>query len=173
MTKRRTITARLAREMLDYDPETGVFTWKVAAGKVKAGAIAGSVGAHGYPRVGICGHQIGLHRVAFLIMTGSFPSGHIDHINRDRSDNRWGNLRLATPSQNQQNRTLAADNTTGFKGVSFDKTRNKYVALIKHGGKRVNLGRSDDPRKCAVMYDAAAVDLYGEFAATNSSLGLL
>ena len=96
------------------------------------------------------------------------PKGkHIDHINRDVLDNRKSNLRLCTKSQNQHNRGKNKNNTTGYKGVTWNKARNKYVAKIKKNGKTIYLGYYDTAIEAALAYDEAALRLHGEFARTN------
>lgn len=103
-----------------------------------------------------------LHR---LIM--GEPEGlEVDHRNGDGLDNRRQNLRVATHAQNLANQRLSAANTSGFKGVSFDRTRpNKpWAAYIKHGGRKLFLGRHETREAAAAAYDAKARELFGEFA---------
>jgi hypothetical protein len=89
----------------------------------------------------------------------------VDHINRDRLDNRRENLRLATRSENQANKSIGHNNTSGYKGVTFD--RGKYDARIRYYGLRIRLGRYYDPVEAAMIYDCASRLLYGEFAGLN------
>lgn len=111
--------------------------------------------------------KIYLHR---LIMKN--PSGkRIDHINRNKLDCRKENLRIATHSQNLMNRNKNSNNTTGYKGVFFDKTRNKWKAEIKHFYKTHYLGRFDTPKEAAFAYNEGARKYHGEFAYLNQLKG--
>jgi len=94
----------------------------------------------------------------------------IDHINGNGLDNRRCNLRWATASQQQWNRRPSRNNSSGYKGVRFDRERNKWRAEIAAGGKRKFLGRFDTPEDAAKAYDAAARELHGEFAHQNIEL---
>lgn len=95
-----------------------------------------------------------------------------DHIDGDGLNNQDENLRECTQAQNTRNRRIGLDNVSGFKGVSFRKDRGKWAANIGYG-KTIALGLYDDPRDAAIAYDAKAIELHGEFARTNKSLGLL
>ena len=107
-----------------------------------------------------------MHRAIMARMLGHpIASFQVDHINRDRLDNRRKNLRLATRSQNQANKGRQRNNSSGFKGVSW--SRGKYEARIRYNGKRINLGRFECSEAAANIYDAASRLLYGEFAGLN------
>lgn len=123
MADKSTLTAERLRHLLDNSPASGVFIWRISPSpRVKPGEIAGAVNDRGYIKIKIGGKHIPAHRLAFLWMTGQEPTDQVDHINGIRSDNRWGNLRLATPSQNQWNKGPQWNNTSGYRGVSYDKT---------------------------------------------------
>lgn len=96
----------------------------------------------------------------------------VDHINRNPLDNRLVNLRLATSSQNQANNGLRADNTSGYKGVSWSKSSLKWVSKINVNGRKLHLGYFDTKEEAARRYDLAAIVFFGEYACTNASLGL-
>ena len=104
-----------------------------------------------------------LHRIILQPSADSF----VDHINGHRWDNRKRNLRIATPAQNAQNHKLSQANTSGYKGVSFEKRRHKYEAYIHVNNKKRHLGYFTDPKTAARAYDRAAVFYYGEFANPN------
>lgn len=162
------LTAQRLRELVHYDPETGVFTW-IAASRpgVRIGDRCGRVSRLGYREIGV---EYGLrraNRLAWLYMTGEWPDGDVDHINRDKLDDRWSNLRLATRSQNMANVALRSNSTSGFIGVTFDKARGKWRAQIRIDGRKVNLGRYATAEEAARVYDAAAVDSFGGFAQLN------
>lgn len=119
--------------------------------------------ARGHVRAAENGKNIYLHR---LIM-GAAENEQVDHINMDKTDNRRCNLRLASHAENQRNKGLRADSTTGFKGVCFDKRAGNYVAYINADGVRTYLGRFSDKYKAAKAYDKAAKELHGDFARLN------
>ena len=151
-------------EVLSYDPETGTFRWKVMLScRCPVGKIAGCHAAHGHWRIKIDGRYYFAHRLAWLLIHGEWPDKEIDHINRVRDDNRWGNLRLADHSQNHANCGLRSDNTTGYKGVQFDKQKNKFLALAHKDGKRVHVGFFDDPAEAHAAYCAKSKELHGDF----------
>lgn len=108
-----------------------------------------------------------MHRV----ILSAPPHLTVDHINRDKLDNRRENLRLATRSQNQANHAKRSDSSMDYKGVTFRKGR--YDARIKYGDKRISLGRFDDPEEAAYAYDTAARLLYWEFAGLNFDMQAL
>ena len=124
-----------------YDPETGSFFKRVRDLDV---LIAGAVN-DGYRIIRLLGIPYRAHILAWWVMTGSsVPSGYeIDHINRDRGDNRWMNLRIVKRSRNNHNSNPHRNNTSGVKGVSWVKRDNKWDARIKIGGKVILLGRHE------------------------------
>lgn len=107
-----------------------------------------------------------LHRV----LMDPPPGMQVDHRNGDGLDNRRANLRLATASQNRGNMRLPPRNTSGYKGVSWDKARAKWVARISANGRYRCLGRFDDPWEAAQTYNAAAIEYWGEFAWLNKRI---
>ncbi|MDE1814536.1 MAG: HNH endonuclease, partial [Thaumarchaeota archaeon] len=144
---------------------TGIFTWLQNRGRhFCAGARAGTRLPLGYWQIYLGGKRYLAHRLAWLYMTGAFPTGHIDHINRDPSDNRWVNLRAATPSQNLANQGLSKSNKSGFKGVCWNKRKRKWQAGIRIGGKQTWLGLFSDPAQAHAAYVRAAIREFGEFA---------
>ncbi|WP_439559837.1 HNH endonuclease [Roseinatronobacter sp.] len=165
MSDKSTLTAERLRHLLDYDLKTGVFTWRVQRGsRVKPGDIAGTPNEKGYIVIRIDGKQYRAHRLAFLHKDGEWPEGkQVDHRNGTHGDNRWDNLRVATPSQNQWNRGQQRNNTSGYRGVSFDKTRRKWVAYIRVNGRSRRLGRFPTARKASAAYEAEAQRIRGEY----------
>ncbi|HKY44903.1 MAG TPA: HNH endonuclease [Pyrinomonadaceae bacterium] len=157
------LTQSRLQELLHYDPETGVFCWKVnRRGKAKAGTTAGTI-SEGYVLIRIDGTAYRANRLAFLYMTGKWPPNNSDHENIDRGDNRWINLRPATTAQNNAN--VRKRSAVGFKGVSI--AREKFRSQIKADGKLKHLGYFPDAVAAAKAYDAAAIEYHGEFARTN------
>ena len=136
-----TLTAEQLRSILDYDPETGIFTWKVRTStSVKVGDVAGCLGGGGYLLIQLQSRKYKAHRLAWLYMCGSWPKDQIDHINRDRADNRISNLREVSHKQNHQNRSKPSNNTSGHSGVSWYRRDSKWQATITHNYKDIHLG---------------------------------
>lgn len=126
---------------LVYDPITGFFTWTSnGTHGVKKGDIAGCKNKNGYIVLSIAGRKMLAHRVAWLFSNGEFPVGNLDHINRNKSDNRISNLREATYAQNAQNRTKNVCNKSGYKGVIWHKRDKKWQASITVNKKCIHLG---------------------------------
>ena len=157
------LTAERLRELLSYDHETGIFSWKVrrqgASHNVPAGYFERS---DGYWRIKVDGVLYSAHRLAFLIQVGEWPTCEVDHINGNRVDNRWDNLRLATSSQNKHNGKIHRDNKAGLKGIHA--RRGGWRATIKHDGKNHHLGDFASKEAAHAAYLAAANNLHGEFA---------
>lgn len=139
--QRPELTAEYLRSILNYDPATGVFTWKVrTANNVKAGDIAGSLDGDGYLLIGVQSRVHSAHRLAWLYVYGTWPEDQIDHINRIRTDNRISNLREVSHKQNSQNASKRSDNTSGHPGVCWLKQSSKWRARIMHSYKMIHLG---------------------------------
>ena len=119
--------------------------------------------SRGYARTIINGRTVFFHK---LIMNGS-EGMEIDHISMDRLDNRRCNLRMATHSQNQQNRQAHKDNKSGYKGVCLDRRTEKYFAYINADGRRTYLGSYETASEAALAYDNACLELHKEFARPN------
>lgn len=117
------LTQKRVKELLDYDPETGLLTWKVnRRGSAKAGDVIKTVDGAGYIQLSVDSKRYLAHRVIWLWNYGYFPENQVDHINRIKTDNRLCNLREVSRSCNLQNTNLSMRNSTGVKGVSPDKS---------------------------------------------------
>lgn len=125
------------REALHYDPESGIFTR--VTGRC-GGSIAGRVRQDGYRTIKIRGRFYQAHRLAFLYVLGTLPDGEVDHINGNRDDNRWSNLRAVSHAENQRNSGLPSNNTSGCRGVSMDRSSGKWRVQIGGGPTRENVG---------------------------------
>lgn len=160
------ITQAKLKAVLRYDSHTGNFLWRMS-GKgrgVKEGTKAGRYTQKGYWRITINGETYRAHRLAWLYMTGEWPKDQIDHINGVKDDNRWVNLRPATNSQNHANKPLQSNNTSGYKGVSWDSRQRRWCAYIKKNGIRHHLGYYDTAKDAHSAYAKKSQELFGAFA---------
>lgn len=166
---RRAFTKEELLEHIRYDPETGALSWNRPSQSPKgiraAGASAGTW-KDGYVSVILFGRAYRAHHLAWLIMTGGWPpvGCDIDHIDRDRSNNKWSNLRIATRSQNIINSSVRKDNSCGHTGVHYRKDNGKWAARISFNGKINLLGQFDTFEEAVAARVAAERRLYGEFA---------
>jgi len=152
-------------ELIQYDQETGFFSWKKAAGGKTAGAEAGCIDANGYKRIRINGRKYQAQRLAWLLVTGEDPGDfHVDHINSNPSDNSFVNLRLASNTENACNRGAPKNSSSGYKGVSWKKSKNKWNAQIQSNGVKKNLGYFDTAEDAHAAYCKASQQLHGVFA---------
>jgi hypothetical protein len=171
MTKTSTITPERAAQLLSYDPETGLFTWKPRGissfdsrfANKPAGTFDSS---HKGIKITLDYVSIEAHRVAYMFMMGKWPECWIDHINGIRTDNRWCNLRPATSCENQYNRRKSKNNKVGLKGVYIanDRPNNNFRAEICYNKKRKFLGYFPTAEEAHAAYCNAAKILHGEFA---------
>ena len=137
------ISQERLKEALHYNPESGVFTWKIHSASRVPGDIAGTKLSEGYIGIGIDKTRDTAHRLAFLYMDGSIPD-FVDHINGIRDDNRWCNLRPASPSQNTYNSKKGTNNKSGVKGVGWCKHKRKWRARMMVKGKDISIGYFPD-----------------------------
>lgn len=159
------LTAARARELLEYDLETGVFRWRVTnSNRAVAGTVAGVIGHGGYRYIRIDGCRCLAHRVACLMVTGEWPANEVDHRNGIRDENRWANLRQATRSQNRANTARTSRNTSGVKGVNWEARRGKWLARIMAAGRLHHIGYFDSLDEAAAARAKAAAEHHGEFA---------
>ncbi|GAA0005555.1 HNH endonuclease [Bradyrhizobium diazoefficiens] len=150
------------REVLAYAPETGRLTWKVALSpRVIVGADAGGNCGRGYIRVCVDGARMPAHHVIWAMETGPWPAEEVDHEDLNKGNNRWGNLREATRSQNEANKPPSKSNLTGLKGVI--PLGNRFQAQVQFKGQRFQYGSYGTPEEAHAAYQAKARELFGEF----------
>ena len=156
------LTAERLREVLRYDPETGIFIWRVHLywHRMAIGDRAGHEKSVGYRYIGIEGYEYLEHRLAWLYVCGEWPEYEMDHRNGIRSDNRFLNLRQATKAQNGQNQKLRSTNSSGMTGVSWSKLHSKWVAYIMVNGKHKHLGLFSDLQGAGAAYLKAKQELH-------------
>jgi hypothetical protein len=156
----RILTQQRLQELLKYDSLTGVFTWSVTRGNMRAGACAGTYDKRGYLRISIDSVVYAAHRLAWLYVHSAWPSGVIDHINRNTGDNRLCNLRDTDQCVNTQNACTRKDSPVGLRGVTRHPYSKKWRARIQANGKSVELGSFDTIDAAAAAYAAAAAVMH-------------
>lgn len=162
MSKRRQVDVerllKLIEDRLQYDEIAGYFTRK--------GKRAGYIDKDGYSVIGLGGAYYYEHLLVYLLKKGYWPSQIIliDHFDRNKSNNKWYNLREASHSQNTVNSKLRSDNKSGRRGVCFDRGENKFKAQISHLGKIKTLGYFKTIEEAAKVADAHRKSIFGEFA---------
>jgi hypothetical protein len=158
------ISQEKLKELLDYNPDTGIFIWKVRkAIQIRIGDEAGRPDKYGYTRINLDKRQYMAHRLVWLYVYGEWPTGQIDHVNRIKNDNRLNNLRLATGSQNQANKNLSSNNTSGLRGVSWHKASQKWRATLKRKGTQKHIGFFDCKEIAYFVYSEYAESYFGDF----------
>lgn len=154
------MTQKELKEILYYDKDTGIFTWRVRkAYKTKVGGIAGTL-EEGYRYIAMNGKRYRAHRLAWLYTYGELPKGQIDHGDHNKDNNQIKNLRDVTSSQNSKNRSISNRNTSGTPGVIWHKHTNKWCAQIAVNGKKKWLGVFTSKQKAIKAREIAKVE-YG------------
>lgn len=156
------ITQQLLHELFEY--RDGVLFWKVdRRGNKLKGKRACRPTIHGYQMVTICKKKHYAHRVIFMMFHGRWPV-QVDHIDGDRSNNLISNLREANNAQNNRNTGLRSTNRTGFKGVSYYRAVNRYIARITVNYKNIHIGCFRTAEEAHEAYKKVASELHGDFA---------
>jgi hypothetical protein len=155
------LSTEAVRRFLLYDPHTGMWLWRADGVNRKKGWFAGIKHNKGYWALRIGRGRYLAHRIAWLWMTGEWPKHEIDHIDLDRSNNKWGNLREATFAQQARNTKQRTHNTSGFRGVSFNRRIAKWAAGIRVEGRRVHLGYFPTAEEAGAAYREASERLHG------------
>src|SRR6516162_5104994 len=149
--KRVPLTQERLKELLHYSPGNGEFFRKITKqGPAKPGDRAGWINSHGYLQINVDGNRYQAHRLAWFWTHGNFSLKELDHINRDRSDNRITNLRESTRSENNANSKRQKNNRSGFKGAY--QNGSGWMAKVKHNGKTIYLGTFDSPEEAHAVY---------------------
>lgn len=159
------LAAERLRDLMIYDPTTGIFRWRVdRRNAIRAGTIAGGDDGRGYVVVRIDGGKYLAHRLAFLYMTGKWPGPLVDHKDANPSNNRWNNLREATRQGNSANSKTSARNKCGLKGARWHSRDQRWYAGISVRGQQIHLGTFKNAEDAHAAYLAAARQHFGEFA---------
>jgi hypothetical protein len=147
------LTQKRLKQLLHYNPETGIFTRLTSNRKQKTGDIAGGLNTIGYWTIHVDNARRYAHRLAWLYVHGAWPNGDIDHINGNRADCKISNLRDVPHKINMQNSTKPrSNNKTGFLGVHWSGTRNKFIAKIKTDNKSKHIGCFDTSEEAYAAY---------------------
>ena len=162
------ITQERLKEVLHYNPDTGIFTWKVKkALRVKVGDIAGTFNEWGYSKIEIDYKVYNTSKLAYLYMTGIMPE-RIGHIDRDPSNYKWNNLREVTKYEDSWNRKLASNNTSNVKGLSINKrasgTKRWMCKIGKYGKTYFKYFKLEEKEKAIEWLKEKREELHGEFA---------
>jgi|SRR5665647_1389788 len=162
------LTAKRLREVLHYNPLTGIFIRLISRPHSPTGSVVGCKGLDGAFVINVDGKLYRAHRLAWLWMTGKWPLGEIDHRDTNSANNKWKNLRDVTSAQNSFNTKAHRDGKSGLKGVSQGhRDRKKWISQITKNGKRYCLGTFDTPELAHAAYVLASKKLHGEFGRTK------
>ena len=173
LEKQSLLTQESVRELFDYHPDIGILTHKTTRhNRVRVGDVLGYIHqGHGHVVCEINGRAYQLHRVIWLWEYGEWPDRQVDHENEIKTDNRICNLRQATNGENQRNvGKLQRNNTSGVKGVQWNKRQKKWLAIITVDAKVLVVARCDDLHKAAAARRAAELKYFGEFAPMSPAL---
>jgi hypothetical protein len=166
------LTIERLKEVLIYDPITGLFTWRITIGqRAQAGKVAGCFDKDGYIVIVFERKKYKAGRLAWFYMTGQWPAYEIDHRDGCRADNVWTNLREATREENVLNSDRELGES-GSRGVKFDRCTSSWRARIGRGGQRKWLGPFKTAKEASDAYLAAAELHHGEFALHKRNTGL-
>jgi hypothetical protein len=155
------LSATRLRELLHYDPDTGVFQWRVQRPKAVPGKTVGSIQAIGYLVIRVDARLHYGHRLAWLYMTGAWPSRKIDHRDGQKHNNCWANLRDVEDRVNAENvRQARCHGVSGHLGANKTKWPDKWRAIITVRGKQKHLGIFADPAEASAAYVEAKRKLH-------------
>ena len=159
------ITQDKLKSLLIYNSETGIFHWINTGKGRRKDKLAGTKNGLGYIQITIDNKIYLAHRLAWLYITGSFPEYEIDHKNNIPNDNRWKNLRSATPSQNKSNVIRKKIKYVDLpRGVVYRPKRNKFEARIYINKKQIYIGQFNTAYEAQEAYNKASLHYYGEFS---------
>jgi len=148
------------RALFEYDPDSGVFTWRISKGTVRAGDRAGWLHKSGYVYIGLHGKSYKAHRLAWAYAYGVDPAGLIDHKDRNPSNNRLANLRVVSDGQSNQNKQVYRNNASGHKGVGWYARRNMWRVRIQHENRVILVGFFSSVQQAVAARKAAEKRLH-------------
>lgn len=155
------LTQEYLKSILSYEPKEGLMLWKENRSQMRSGDKVGHYSAqkNAYSLISIDGRLYKSHRIIWFIVTSSFPSGEIDHIDHNRQNNRWSNLRDVPIGENNKNCSISKVNTSGTTGVQWFKAKKRLIATIQFKRKRRHLGCYDDINEAIVARKLAEIEL--------------
>lgn len=164
LSRKHALTQESLKEILHYDPFTGIFTNRVSRSGVYVGEVAGSLHKKGYWMVCVDGINVKAHQAAWLYMKGEWPETILDHEDQNKTNNAWLNLRPATNAENCRNIRMTKRNTSGVLGVGWHKKVGKWQASIRVDRKLISLGYYVDLGDAAMVRRSAELKYFGAFA---------
>lgn len=157
------------KELLEYNPDTGLWKWHTPKGNAKEGWFRGSRGTRDYRVIKIQGKSYKAHRLAFLFMEGALPPALVDHVDGNTANNRWNNLRHCCYSENNLNKRLYSTNSSGHKGVAWREDSRKWQVRVSVAGRQRKFGCYKDLELAALVAEEAREKYHGEFANHGNS----
>ena len=157
------ISNSIFHELFFYDQKTGNILQKKKRPKVKVGEIAGSITPKGYRYIQANGRKYAAHHLVWYFETGSFPTLFLDHIDGNKLNNHFSNLREVTIKQNNEHRGKQINNTTGYKGVTYNKRLGKFIAQIQHNYKTQYLGVFESALEASQVYEKTAKTIFSHY----------
>lgn len=157
------LTRKILKELVHYNPDTGLMTWRTSTPHRTAGHEVGSEFTSKcgkkYRHVMLKNRMYLVHRLVFLYMVGEFPSKQVDHISGNGTDNRWENLREVSSTGNSRNRRMNHNNSSGCAGVIWYPRYDKWLVRIGMYGKKVTLGYFDDLQEAIIVRKTAETEI--------------
>lgn len=161
------LTQQRLKQVIHYDPDSGVFSWIVPrVGPKTRDNVAGSYAGSKYRFISVDGRRYMASHLAWLYMTGELPGFVIDHINQNKIDDRWCNLRRSDHSKNRANTGLRSSNTSGIRGVHYDRKSRKWVMQIRCRDRKY-VSYHTTAENAAREYNRLSAELFGEHAVIN------
>lgn len=158
-TSGQELNQELIRKFYSYNPDSGEFTHRLPLHEAREGDVPGYIGNHGYIACSVGGTEYLVHRLIWLYMEGNLPE-MVDHINHNKLDNRWCNLREVNNTENTKNCSVSKNSVTRVNGVSFMESKGKYRAYLMVNRKHIHIGLYDTVEEAAEARAKADID-YG------------
>ena len=158
------ITAEYVNEYLTYDASSGNLYQRKKRPKVQVGNIAGGITTKGYRYIQLGNRKYPAHHIVWLLETGTFPIKQLDHIDGNKINNHFSNLREVSNKQNTENRGKQRNNKSGYKGVSFNTRLKKYVAQIQHNSIPIYIGVFHTAHEAHLAYEKKAKELFTHYS---------